>query len=117
MKKLVFVAAILSLLPGFGEAGEIVVPKDNTPFKIKEGDVVRIPVTTVTGAQIKARKSKSSEVTVNKVTVRAEGKVPAGMESQEVEVKPKGKGNYKIYVTVLLPNGKETTDIYEFDVE
>jgi hypothetical protein len=117
MKKFVFAVAMLSLLSGVGAAGEIVVPKDNTPFKIKEGDVIRIPVTTVIGAQVKAKKSRTSEVTVNKVTSRIEGKVPPGMESQEVEVKTNSKDNFKIYVTVTLPNGKEKTEIYEFEVE
>ncbi len=117
MKKFLFAVTMLSLLSSVGAAGEIVVPKDNTPFKIKEGDVVRIPITAVAGAQVNARKSRSSEVTVTKVTFRAEGKMTPGMESQEVEVKPKGKGNFKIYVTVTLPNGEGKTEIYEFEVE
>jgi hypothetical protein len=117
MNRFVCAVAMLTLSSGLVAAGDIVIPDDNTPFKVKEGDVVRIPVKTVIGAQVKARISTSSQVTVNTVTNRVKGKMPPGMESQEVEVKPKVKGKFKLYVTTTLPDGKGATEIYEFEVE
>lgn len=119
MKQFLFAAtaAILPMFSGMGAAGDIVIPEDNTPFKIKEGDIVRVPVNAVTGAQVNARVSTSSQVNVHAVTNRVKGKAPPGTEKQEVEVKPKVKGKITLYVTVSLPNGKETTEKYEFEVE
>lgn len=117
MKQLVFAVALLASLPSVGTAGDIVIPEDKTPFSINLGDVVRIPVKAVAGTQVNARVSASSQVTVQTVTNRVKGKALPGAGSHEVEVKPKVKGTFKLFITTSLPNGKDTTDVYEFEVK
>ncbi|VTR92612.1 Uncharacterized protein OS=Blastopirellula marina DSM 3645 GN=DSM3645_18061 PE=4 SV=1 [Gemmata massiliana] len=117
MKQLMFAVALLASLPSVGTAGDIVIPEDKTPFGINLGDVVRIPVKAVAGTQVKARVSSSSQVAVQTITNRVKGKEAPGTGNHEVEVKPKGKGQIKLYVTISPPNGKETTDLYEFEVK
>ncbi|MCE9567046.1 MAG: hypothetical protein K8U57_34015 [Planctomycetes bacterium] len=111
-------AAVFGLVvAGFGMAGDVVIPEDTTPFTVKQGDTVRILVKGIAGTQVKAKVTGPAKETVNSVTTRVKGKMPIGPGNHEVDVKPTGKGKVVVEVTITPPNGKETTEKYEFEVE
>lgn len=111
------VAALGTLLGGMALSADVVVPQDTTPFKVTDGDIVRIPVKGIAGTQVTAKVTGEAKHVVNSVTARTKGKLPIGPGNHEVEVKPTAKGKVTVEVTITPPNGTATTEKYEFDVE
>jgi hypothetical protein len=117
MRKLV-IAVLVATLGGVAVAGEVIVPRDNTPFTIPEGATVRIPAKGVAGTLVNAKvlKGTAKEV-VNIVSPRGNGKSLKSQGSYEVLVWPSGKGEYEVEVTVTPPNTPPVKTSYNFTVK
>ncbi len=117
MRKFVF-AAMLATLGGAAVSADVVIPEDQVPFTVNEGDVVRIPAKGIAGTQVTAKVTQgTAKAVVKLVTTRVNGKAPIGPGNHEVDVHPEGKGAVSVDVTIAPPNGEKKTHKYSFKVQ
>jgi hypothetical protein len=98
----------------------VVVPKDSAPFKVSEGDLVRLTGHGIAGSQITAKVDGPAKIAATYlISTRVAGNHPIGVADKEFDVKPTGKGQVTVTITVKPPQPdaqpKETT--YTFEVE
>ncbi|VTT97939.1 Uncharacterized protein OS=Blastopirellula marina DSM 3645 GN=DSM3645_18061 PE=4 SV=1 [Gemmataceae bacterium] len=117
MSKFVMAGVLASILCGAATAGEVIVPNDTTPFKVTEGDTVRIVADGIAGTQVKVKVTGPAKEEVRRVVPYSKGKPLIGPGNHEVDVKPTGKGKVTVEVTITPPNGPAKTEKYEFEVE
>jgi len=97
---------------------DVVVPKDNVPFKVNEKDIVRLVGEGIAGSKITAKiEGPAKEDMVNHVSARKNGQVVVGTDIVEFELKATGKGRVKVKITVVPPTGGQTEAAYEYEIE
>jgi len=117
MMRFMFAGMVALACSALGLAGDVVVPKDKTPFTVQEGDIVRIAAKGIAGTQVTAKVTGPGKETVNSVSTRVNGRLPIGPGDHEVEVKTSGKGKVVVEITIKPPTGEGTTETYEFTVK
>jgi hypothetical protein len=98
----------------------VVVPQDNTPFEVHQGDTVRLTGEGIAGSQIEAKvEGPARVVAVNTVSGRSKGRPLLGVVTKEFEVRPTGTG--KVAVTISnqppQPDTKPRLTTFEFEVK
>lgn len=116
MKKLLL-AVTFAVAGGVAVAADVIVPTDNTPFTVKEGDVVRISAKGIAGINVAAKVAGPAKHHVHSVTEFVKGRPIIGPGNHEVEVTPTGKGNVTVEVTITPPGGKAEVTKYSFKVQ
>jgi hypothetical protein len=92
-----------------GVKRSVVVPDDNTPFRVQERDTVRLTGKGIAGAKFQINIDGPARlVAINEILPRRNG-------NREFEVKPTGRGKVKVTITSTSP--KPTAETYQFDVE
>jgi hypothetical protein len=97
----------------------VVIPRDNIPFTVEKGDVVRLTGKGIAGAKIVAEVEGPAKIVAeNVITVRREGKSLVGPGNREFEIEATGKGTVKVTITSTPPTGqKPVVSKYEFEVK
>ena len=127
MKK--FVAAVFFLVPTLALAalgveegkvakGTVVVPQDTTPFSVEINETVRLTGQGISGSLIVAHlKGPATIVDENSIITVQGGQPVIGMEYEEYDIKPTGRGKVTVTITSTPPDGAEpTVTTYEFVV-
>ncbi len=122
-RTLLFAVSVTALISAAARGAEkiVVVPLDNTPFKVQPSDYVRLTGEGIAGSTITAKITAGPAVIEGEsaVVYRKGGKAPIGASYQEFMVKPTGKGTVKATITITYPNPptpKKEIE-YQFDVE
>jgi hypothetical protein len=94
-----------------------VVPEDTKPFKVDEGEIVRLTGRGIAGAKIEIKVEGPAKVeAAYNVTVRKNGTMPIGASVREFDLVSTGKGTVKVTITVTNPTGGPTDTKYEYEV-
>jgi hypothetical protein len=101
-------------------AQDVVVPRDEKPFKVSRTDLVRLTGRGIAGAQITANIDGPARVaTTYRIQVRSNGMPLIGSNVTEFEIKPTGTG--KVTVTIVVkppqPDAQPKQTVYTFEVE
>ncbi len=134
MKRLflgLFLAApILALVALAGEEGNqvegkvsnrtVIVPQDNTPFKVQMDQRVRITGEGIAGSKLVADVDGPAKIVAeNSILTMKGGHLLIGMAKVEYEIKPTGQGTVKVKITSTPPqsNVESTVKTYTFEVK
>jgi uncharacterized cupredoxin-like copper-binding protein len=98
----------------------VIVPKDDQPFTVKTGDVVRVSEKGISGSKIEAKVDGPAKIeNTNTVRELRGGKGVLGSTVKEFEVKPTGTGKVTVTITVTppQPSALPKKSAYEFEVK
>jgi hypothetical protein len=103
-----------------GVERSVVIPEDNTSFKVEQTDTVRLTGKGIAGAKITVKIDGPAKlVATNRIFRRRNGNPLIGLGNKEIEIKPTGKGTVKVTITSTppQPDEKPTVEKYQFEVE
>lgn len=121
MKSLVLALALAGVC-GVALADErtVVVPKDDKPFTVEKGDLVRLTGKGIAGSKIEAKVEGPAKVeATSAVRELVKGRPVIGNQIKEFDLKPSGTGKVKVTITVTppQPDTKPTVTTFEFEVK
>lgn len=121
MKSLVLALALAGVC-GVALADErtVVVPKDDKPFTVEKGDLVRLTGKGIAGSKIEAKVEGPAKVeATSAVRELVKGRPVIGNQIKEFDLKPSGTGKVKVTITVTppQPDAKPTVTKFEFEVK
>jgi hypothetical protein len=115
------VALALSYVPAALAADNmVVVPEDNKPFKVNDGDIVRLTGKGIAGATIdvKVVEGPAKLKATNDISTRKNGHPLIGSSVKEFELLSTGKGKVKVKITVKNPTSPNPiVTEYSYEVE
>lgn len=121
MKTLILSVALLGFC-GAASADEqtVVVPRDNKPFAVEKGDIVRLTGKGIAGSKIEAKVEGPAKVAAtNSVREVAQGHTVIGNGVKEFDLKATDKGKVTVTITVTPPQPGAAAVVtkYEFEVK
>jgi hypothetical protein len=98
----------------------VILPRDNRPFTVTQGDIVRLIGMGIAGSKIEAKVEGSAKIeTTSNIKELSNGKPLIGNQVKVFDLKPTGPGKVTATITVTPPQpgapAKETK--YEFQVK
>jgi len=96
----------------------VVIPEDHKEFRVVESALVRLEAKGVTGSKITAEIEGPAKVGAEyHIHRRKNGTTPDGFHEVGFDIKPTGKGQVKVIISIKPPKGDAKHTTYEFAVE
>ena len=105
MRKLVLALVIIGFCSvALADERTVILPRDNRPFTVTQGDIVRLIGMGIAGSKIEAKVEGSAKIeTTSNIKELSNGKPLIGNQVKVFDLKPTGPGKVTATITVTPP--------------